>query len=128
MSSCVEVQNANVWHGTADSITATTDTTLVAATTGRRYSIVSVVFTIFGGTVAPTAGTTIKLYSGTSGGTVLLNIPTPDVVDVVVHYPFYFGLAPIWAATSAAITAKLSAALGASGTWSLVVTGTYRNG
>lgn len=110
-----------VQRGLAFGVTATTDQTLLAQDGSNLYNVVDLVVTIFAGTAAPGAKAYVSLYHGTSAaGTEFARIYAPVLAGEVVtaHIPYVM---PDRGAVNQAVTADLSASLGANGEYSVTV-------
>lgn len=109
-----------VLKGTSSGISATTDTELLAQDASNLYNITDILVSIFTGSAAPAAGSFLALYHGTAGGTEFARFYFPKTLEIVIHVPITFA-SPSRGAVNENVSAKLAAALGTGGTYSVTV-------
>lgn len=109
-----------VLKGTVSGISTTNDTEILALDASNLYNITDILVSIFTGSAAPAAGSYLALYHGTSGGTEFARFYFPKTAEICIYVPLSFQL-PSRGAVNENISAKLAAALGTAGTYSVTV-------
>ena len=109
-----------ILKGTVSGVSTTNDTEILAQVASNIYNITDVMVSIFTGSGAPAAGSFLALYHATSGGTEFARFYFPKTAEIVIHVPITFAL-PSRGAVNQNISAKLAAALGTGGTYSVTV-------
>lgn len=108
-----------VQRGLTQSQTAITEQSLLGADASNLYNITDLVVSWYSGSTAPAAMSKLLFRLGTAG-TVFHTINIPPTANLVDSISIQFK-EPVRSATNQAITVQLSAALGTSGEYSVLV-------
>lgn len=109
-----------VQRGLAQSITVTSEQTLLAADASNLYNIHQIVLTFYSGSTAPGGMRTIKFRLG-AAGTVFHTEYVPPTASIIESRVIPFPKLAVRSATNQAITVQLDAALGSLGEYSAMV-------